>query len=41
MHAENLGSHNGCDGEAVEDVNESFPSLDVTPSFTFVVKTID
>jgi len=40
MYTENLGSYNGSNREAVKDVDKGFPCLDVTPSFTFVIKTV-
>jgi len=40
MDAENLGSHNCCNWEAVEDVNESLPYLDIASPFAFVVEAI-
>lgn len=40
MNAEDLGGDDSGDGEAVEDVYERLPGLDVTPSFAFVVKAV-
>lgn len=40
MNAKYFGGNDSGNGEAVENVNESFPCLDVTSSFTFIVKAI-
>ena len=40
MDAENLGRDDSSNWEAVEDINESLPSLDITTPFAFVVKAI-
>lgn len=41
MYAEDLRRYDSCNGEAVEDVDERLPCLQVTPSFAFVVKAVD
>ena len=41
MYAEDLRGDNGCDGETVEDVNESLPCFNITPSFAFIIKSIN
>lgn len=41
MDAEDLASHNGCDGEAVERIDKRFPDFDVTAALAFVVETVD
>ena len=40
MNTEYLGGNNGSNGKAVENVNESLPRLDVTPSFTFIIESV-
>lgn len=40
MNAEYLGRDNCSNGQAVEDVNEGLPGLDVTPSFALVIETV-
>jgi hypothetical protein len=41
MNAEDLGCDDGGDGEAVEDVDEGLPNLDVAATFALVVEAID
>jgi hypothetical protein len=40
MNTEYFGSDDGCDREAVKDVDKCFPYLDVTSSFTFIVESV-
>jgi hypothetical protein len=41
VYTEYLGCYNSRDRETVEDVDERLPRLDVTSSFTLVVKAVD
>ena len=41
MHAENLLVDDGCDGEAVETVDEGLPELDVVSPFALVVESYE
>jgi hypothetical protein len=41
MHAKDFGCDYGGNGQAIKCVNERFPNLDVTSSFTLVVEAID
>ena len=41
MHAEDLRRDDGSNGQAIEDIDEGFPCLQVTPSFAFVVEAVD
>ena len=41
MNAKDLARHDGSDREGVEHVDKRLPSLDVGPSFTFVVESVD
>lgn len=40
MNAEYFGGYDGCDGEAVEDVDEGSPDFNVTSSFAFVIESV-
>lgn len=40
MNAENLRGDDCSDRETVENVDESFPNLDVAPSFALVIESI-
>jgi len=41
MHTEDFFINDGCYGEAVETISESFPELDVVPSLALIIETID
>ena len=41
VHAQNLVVNQGCNGHAVEDILELFPSLDWKAAFAFVVEAIN
>jgi len=41
MHAKDLSCNNCGDGKRVESVYKSFPNLDVTSAFAFIIKPID
>lgn len=41
MYTKYLRGNNGRDGKTIENINEGFPGFDVTPSFAFVIKTVD
>lgn len=40
MHAEDLGSNDSGDWEAVEHVDKSLPCLDITPPLALVIKPV-
>ena len=40
MYAEDLRRDNGSDREAVENVYEGLPRLDITPSLALVIKPV-
>jgi hypothetical protein len=41
MNAEDLAGNNGCNGKAIESVNEGLPDLDVTPPFALIIEAIN
>jgi len=41
MHTKDFGCNYGGNGKTIKYVNERFPNLDVTSSFTLVVEAID
>jgi hypothetical protein len=41
MHAEDLFVNNGCNGQAIEAVSESFPQFDVVSSLALIVEAIN
>jgi len=41
MHREDFFVNDGCDGQAIEAVRESFPQFDVIPAFTFVIEAVN
>ena len=41
VHGEDLLVNDGSNGQAVEAIGEGLPQLDVVPSLTFVVETVD
>lgn len=41
MHTEDFGSNDCGNRKAVENVNECLPSLDITPSFAFIIEAIN
>ena len=41
MHAEDLRRDNCSNGQAIEHINKGLPHLDITPSFTFIIETIN
>jgi hypothetical protein len=41
MHAEDLFVNNGCNGQAIEAVSESFPQFDVVSSLALIVEAVN
>ena len=41
MHAKNFFINDGSNWQTVEAVRECFPKLDIVPSFTLVIKSVD
>ena len=41
MNTKYFGRDDRCDGEAVENVDERFPCLDIAPSFAFIVEAVN
>jgi len=41
MDTKYLRGNDGSDRKTVENIDKGFPRFDVTPPFTFIVKTVD